>query len=334
MYVAIHSLRGGESNPTVDREQPQIHIPVLLDEVVRHMQCSPGKRFVDGTVGGGGHARAILEQTGPDGLLVGIDRDAAALARARRALRAYRDRVHLFCDNFVRLPSILARIQMPAVHGILLDLGLSSFQVDDPERGFSFAHPGPLDMRMDTSLQTTAAHLVNTLKEKELADLIRRYGEERWSRRIARHIVKARAESPIERTDRLAGVVAAAIPAAKRSRDRHPATRTFQALRIAVNQELDNLQAFLREAPGCLLPGGRLAIISFHSLEDRLVKRTFSDWARSCRCPPEWPVCCCDRRPLMRLVTRRPVLPSPREISSNPRARSARLRVAEKLEVL
>jgi 16S rRNA (cytosine1402-N4)-methyltransferase len=219
-----------------------------------------------------------------------------------------------------------------AVDGILLDLGLSSFQVDAAERGFSFSQPGPLDMRMDTREETTAAQLVNTLSEQELADLIWSFGEERWNRRIARNIVRVRAEEPIETTEHLAEVVRKAIPADKRSRKRHPATRTFQALRMAVNRELDNLRIFLQGALDVLQPLGRLAIVSFHSLEDRLVKQAFSNWAKSCRCPAQLPLCQCEGRPLVLLVNKKPVVPGEEEIKANPRARSGRLRVVEKAE--
>jgi 16S rRNA (cytosine1402-N4)-methyltransferase len=316
----------------VSTVQQQDHKPVLLDEVIHYLRCAPDKSFVDGTVGGGGHARAILEKTAPHGWLIGIDWDEDALVKARSRLKSYEERLVLISDNFARLGSILKRLNIQAVDGILLDLGLSSFQVDTAERGFSFSLPGPLDMRMDTREKTTAAHLVNTLGEEELANLIYGFGEERWSRRIARNIVRARAEAPIDRTDHLAELVRNAIPAGKRSRQRHPATRTFQALRLAVNRELDHLQTFLQGALHSLRLGGRLAIISFHSLEDRLVKQTFSTWARSCRCPADFPVCCCEGKPLVRLVSKKPVVPGAEEIIANPRARSGRLRVAEKME--
>ena len=315
----------------VNAVQQQDHKPVLLDEVIKYLRCTPGKSFVDGTVGGGGHARAILENTAPDGWLIGIDWDENALAKARSNLEPYEERLVLVWDNFARVSSILSRLNIQAVDGILLDLGLSSFQVDTAERGFSFSLPGPLDMRMDTRKKTTAAHLVNTLSAEELADLIYRFGEERWSRRIARNIVRARAEAPVASTEHLAELVLRAIPAGKRSRQRHPATRTFQALRLAVNRELDHLQSFLQGALDLLRPGGRLAIISFHSLEDRMVKHTFSNWARSCRCPADLPVCSCEGRPLVRSVNKKPVVPGAEEIKANPRSRSSRLRVAEKI---
>ncbi|UCG14920.1 MAG: 16S rRNA (cytosine(1402)-N(4))-methyltransferase RsmH [Deltaproteobacteria bacterium] len=309
----------------------QDHKPVLLKEVIRHLRCTPGQCFLDGTVGAGGHARAILEKTGPDGLLIGIDRDEDALAVARLNLQPFGDRVVLVRDNFARMGSVLTRMQVQRADGILLDLGLSSFQVDVAERGFSFNQPGPLDMRMDTREEITAAHLINTLSEAELADLIRRYGEERWHKRIARSAVRARAKERIETTERLVEVVLAAIPPSKRPRQIHPATRTFQALRLAVNKELENLHAFLQGALDWLRPGGRLAIISFHSLEDRLVKQTFATWARTCRCPVNLPVCHCEGVPLARLVFKKPVLPGAEEVEANPRARSGRLRVVEKI---
>jgi 16S rRNA (cytosine1402-N4)-methyltransferase len=316
----------------VSAVQKQEHKPVLLDEVVQHLCCTPSKLFVDATVGGGGHARAILDKTAPDGRLIGIDWDEIALAKARLNLRSYSERLLLVRDNFAQMGSILDRLQIQAVDGILLDLGLSSFQVDVATRGFSFSLPGPLDMRMDTRTQTTAADLINTSTEEQLADLIRNFGEERWSRNIARNIVRARAEAAIHTTERLAEVVTAAIPPGKRSKKRHPATRTFQALRMAVNQELDNLRTFLLSALDWMRPGARLAIISFHSLEDRLVKQTFSNWARTCRCPTHLPVCNCEGGPLARLVFRKPLVPSSDEIEGNPRARSGRLRLVEKVE--
>jgi 16S rRNA (cytosine1402-N4)-methyltransferase len=308
----------------------QEHKPVLLDEVIRYLCCTPGKFFVDGTVGGGGHARAILEKTAPDGRLIGIDWDEKALVKARSNLQSYEERLVLVQENFALIGPVLARLHIQAVDGILLDLGLSSFQVDEAARGFSFNLAGPLDMRMDTREKNTAAHLVNTLSEDKLAAIIRNFGEERWHRRIARHIVRARDEEAIETTDRLARVVYSSIPAGKRARQRHPATRTFQALRLAVNRELDHLQTFLQEALDWLKPGGRLAIVSFHSLEDRLVKQAFANWARSCRCPARSPICQCEGRPLVRLVNKKPVVPGKSEIQANPRARSGRLRVVEK----
>jgi 16S rRNA (cytosine1402-N4)-methyltransferase len=316
--------------PVVNALQQQEHKPVLLEEVIGYLRCAPGKSFVDGTVGGGGHARAILEKTAPDGRLIGIDWDGKALVKASSNLQSYQDRLVLVRENFARIGSVLARLQVQEVDGILLDLGLSSFQVDEAERGFSFNLAGPLDMRMDTREKSTAAHLVNTLSEDKLAQIIWNFGEERWHRRIARHIVRARDEEAIGTTDRLARVVYRAIPANKRPRQHHPATRTFQALRLAVNRELDHLQTFLQGALNWLRPGGRLAIISFHSLEDRLVKQTFATWARSCRCPTSSPICQCEGRPLAMLVNKKPVVPGKSEIRANPRARSGRLRVVEK----
>jgi len=310
---------------------PFDHTPVLLNETLEHLRCAPGQTYVDGTVGGGGHGRAILERTAPDGRLIGIDWDDHALARAESALKAYGDRIFLVRDSFARLSAILGELGIPGVDGILLDLGLSSFHVDDPGRGFSFTRPGPLDMRMDTRGALTAAELVNTLSERELADLLYRLGEERESRRVARILVRARAEAPIASTDRLAALVVAAMPPARRPRLRHPATRTFLALRLAVNRELEQLQTFLDSALHCLQPGGRLAIISFHSLEDRLVKQTFARWARTCQCPPHQPACRCGGKALVRPVVRKPILPTSEEVGLNPRARSARLRVVEKV---
>jgi 16S rRNA (cytosine1402-N4)-methyltransferase len=310
---------------------PLEHKPVLLDETLEHLRCAPGRTYVDGTVGGGGHGRAILEKTAPDGRLIGIDWDHHALARAERALERYHGRVLLVRDSFARLAVILGDLSIPGVDGILLDLGLSSFHVDDPSRGFSFTRSGPLDMRMDTRTTVTAADLVNTLSEAELADLLYRLGEERESRRIARALVRARAKAPIATSDHLAELVVAAIHPAKRPRGRHPATRTFLALRLAVNRELEQLQTFFASALECLRPGGRLAIISFHSLEDRLVKQTFARWARTCHCPPDWPACRCGGKGLVVQVVRKPIRATPEEVGLNPRARSAHLRVVEKV---
>ncbi|MBW1980853.1 MAG: 16S rRNA (cytosine(1402)-N(4))-methyltransferase RsmH [Deltaproteobacteria bacterium] len=307
------------------------HRPVLVEETVELLNCKPGSCVVDCTIGGGGHARAILTKIAPNGLLLGMDWDKDALTRARFTLRDYQNSIILVRENFCRLAQVLAKHGMREVDGILLDLGLSSFHLEQPERGFSFNSPGPLDMRMDTRKTTTAADLVNNLPEKELASLIHRLGEERWSARIARAIVRKREQQPITTTTELSKIIVAAVPRGKKGRWHHPATRTFQALRLAVNEELDNLQDFLAQVLTCLRPAGRLAVISFHSLEDRLVKHTFVNWSRSCRCPKQVVVCRC-QGPLVRLITRKPVMPTEEEVAANPRSRSARLRVVEKLE--
>ncbi len=307
------------------------HQSVLLDEAVELLSCKPGGLYVDGTLGGGGHAERILEKSSPDGVLVGIDADPHALEIARERLRPFSARVHLVQGNFSSLREILREMGVREVDGILLDLGVSMFQLSDPRRGFSFRTNGPLDMRMDPNLEITAAELVNRLPEKDLKAIIKQYGEERWAGKIARAIAEARRQSPISTTAELARLVESVVPR-KKSRERiHPATRTFQALRIVVNEELKSLKEFLDSVLDILKTGGRLVIISFHSLEDRLVKQAFGSWARSCRCPKDIPVCQCEGKPLARIITRKPVVPSEIEILKNPRARSAKLRALEKI---
>jgi 16S rRNA (cytosine1402-N4)-methyltransferase len=306
-----------------------VHHPVMVREVVRWLACAPGRRMADLTVGLGGHAAAILDACSPDGLLVGLDRDEQALAVARRRLPADRARVHHGAAR--ALPEVLAREGWEAVDGVVLDLGVSSLQLDTPERGFSFQTDGPLDMRMDRGKPLTAAVIVNTWPEDALVDVIRRYGEERWAGRIAAAIVRERSQGPLTGTKELATLVAGAIPAKFRAPHPHPATRTFQALRIAVNRELEDLAPTLEAARGCLTVGGRLVVISFHSLEDRIVKQTFRNWEGACVCPPGLPVCGCGRHALARVLTPRPLTPDPVETRGNPRARSAKLRAVERV---
>lgn len=300
------------------------HIPVLYQEVLQLLAPKSGGRYVDGTVGAGGHAWGILEASSPDGRLLGLDRDPQALALAAGYLASFGERVHLVHASFASLSQVLEREGWDQVDGILLDLGLSSMQLDTPERGFSFQHEAPLDMRFDPSTPITAAHLVNTLGENELADLFYRYGEEPAARRIAHAIVRAR---PLHTTAELARLVERLIP---RRGPIHPATRVFQALRIAVNRELDALEQVLPQAVQALAPGGRLAVIAFHSLEDRIVKEFFRRESRDCLCPPRQPLCTCGHRATLQVLTPKPLLPGPEEIARNPRARSARLRCAEK----
>jgi 16S rRNA (cytosine1402-N4)-methyltransferase len=304
-----------------------MHQAVLLQEVIEALQPHPGGIYLDATVGAGGHATALLQASTPDGQLFGLDQDKSALEIAERQLAQFGHRVHLFHANFDRLAQAAETHQIPKADGILLDLGVSSMQLDQPERGFSFQADGPLDMRMDATTGPTAADLVNRLPEDELANLIYRYGEERQSRRIARAIVKAR---PIERTIELARIVAKASGSGQSSRAKiHPATRTFQALRIATNDELGALERALPQALESLKPGGRLAVISFHSLEDRIVKNYFKQESQDCICPPEQPVCTCRHKAIIDIITKRPITASLDEIDANPRARSAKLRVVE-----
>ncbi len=303
-----------------------MHIPVLYEEVLEYLAPHPGGRYIDATVGGGGHAEGILERSSPDGRLLGIDRDPAALKVAEERLARFGDRVVLIRGSFRHLGAAAEESTFTSVDGILFDLGYSSFQVEDPQRGFSFHAEGPLDMRFGPDTAVTAADLVNTLSEEELADLIFRYGEERQARRIARAIVRHR---PIRTARELGELIERTV--GRRGRRIHPATRTFQALRIAVNDELGALEEALPQAVGLLKPGGRLVVISFHSLEDRLVKRFFKQEATDCLCPPHVLVCQCGHRASLRILTKKPVTPSPEEVQRNPRARSAKLRAAERL---
>ncbi|ATY84720.1 16S rRNA (cytosine(1402)-N(4))-methyltransferase [Kyrpidia spormannii] len=308
------------------------HEPVLLNEVLAILQPRPGGLYVDGTVGGGGHAQAILEASAPDGRLIGIDQDDEALTASKERLTRYGGRVTTVKGNFRHIKEILWSLGViEGVDGILLDVGLSSPQVDEAERGFSYRLDAPLDMRMDLSGTLTARDIVNSWPEAELARVVRDYGEERWAGRIAKAIVRRRQRQAIETTGELAELVKEAIPAASRRHGPHPARRTFQALRIAVNDELGALEEGVKGALDVLRPGGRLAVIAFHSLEDRIVKRILAEEARSCICPPEAPVCTCGRRPRVRLIGRRPIVPGPEELARNPRARSAKLRGAERL---
>jgi 16S rRNA (cytosine1402-N4)-methyltransferase len=306
------------------------HSPVMLKEVLDLLQCKPGGIYVDATIGLGGHAEEILERIEPGGQLIGIDRDKESLEKVQARLKSFAQNLRLLHDNYKNLPLILNNLAGSPVDGILVDLGVSSYQLLSPERGFSFQSDVMLDMRMDRSQQWTAADLVNKLSETELANLIYRYGEERLSRRIASAIVQERQKSPITRCAQLAAVISRAFKV-RGHQGIHPATRTFQALRIAVNEELEGLEEFISEAFGFLKPGGRMVVIAFHSLEDRIVKRSFRRLAGQCVCdvPPE--LCTCPRQQLAGLITQRPMTPSPEELAVNPRARSARLRSLERL---
>ncbi|HUI68381.1 MAG TPA: 16S rRNA (cytosine(1402)-N(4))-methyltransferase RsmH [Nitrospirota bacterium] len=307
------------------------HIPVLLREAVDLLAPKAGGVYVDGTLGAGGHAAEILKRSSPNGILIGMDRDAEAVERCRMSLAAYGEvRVFLRQMNYRDLPAVLSELGYEAVDGVLLDLGVSWFHLKTPERGFSFMLDGPLDMRMDARSSQTAADLVNTLSREDLVRILRGYGEERRASAIARAIEKARARGPITSTVQLAKIVSSVYPPYPPRRS-HPATLTFQALRIAVNDEIGSLREGLDHIAPCLKPGGRLAVITFHSLEDRIVKQTFARAAKGCICPPRLPVCSCGRKPILKVLTQRPVTPGPEEVEKNPAARSAKLRVAEKL---
>ena len=309
------------------------HLPVLAEEVLVMLAPAPGSLQIDATLGGGGHTERILEATTPDGRLLGLDADGAAIARvATRLGPRFGDRLVLRQANFRELAGVAPGAGIAAVDGCLFDLGLSSFQLADTDRGFGFRAGGPLDMRFDTGRGVPAAELLATLDAAELTALFRRYGEEPKAGRIARAIVDARATAPIATAEELAALIERVLPRNPRQpRRTHPATRVFQALRIAVNEELEALETGLTAAMDLLRPGGRLVVLSYHSLEDRIVKRFFAAERRGCICPPELPVCVCGRSPRLRLVTSPSLTPSAEEVAANPRSRSARLRAAERL---
>ncbi len=301
------------------------HLPVLYQEIIHALRPHASGRYVDGTIGAGGHARGILEACAPGGELLGLDLDPQALALARETLAPFGRRAHLAQASYTSLPQQMSQLGWEAVDGIVLDLGLSSMQLDTPERGFSFQHDAPLDMRFSPLNPTSAATLVNSLDEEELADTLYRFGEESDGRRIARAIVKAR---PLQTTRQLAAVIEKVSP--RRGRV-HPATKTFQALRIAVNEELASVAEALPKAVTALRSGGRLAVISFHSLEDRIVKDFFREQSRDLVNPPYTPIYAKERKAVVKEISRKPIVPSEEEIENNPRARSAKLRIAEKL---
>ena len=307
------------------------HEPVLLEEAVASLNCRNGGIYVDGTVGGGGHAALILEKSAPDGFLLGMDVDNDALQAAEKRLMTFGSRKRLVKANYADIRQVLADQKIPEVDGILLDLGVSSHQLDAAERGFSFMQDAPLDMRMDSQSGRNAYDVVNDCSERELREILRQYGEEIFAGRIARAIVLKRKDAPIRTTTQLAAIVVGAMPGAFRHKKIHPATRTFQALRIYVNNELLNLYQAISSGTECLKPGGRFSIISFHSLEDGIVKNGFRSIEKGCICPADMPVCTCGQNPRLRVITRKPVSPSPEEIEINPRSRSAKLRTAERI---
>ena len=311
------------------------HLPVLLNECLDGLNIKPTGVYLDCTLGGAGHSREILKRLGPDGLLIGIDRDADAIEAASLRLASVETQAHFCClrGNFHDAAASLEAVKINrSLDGILVDLGVSSHQLDVRERGFSYHDDAPLDMRMDRSQSLSARDIVNSWSEDELNRILRDYGEEKWARQIARVICDRRKAAPIETTAQLVDIVDAAIPKKFRSGDgSHPARRTFQALRIAVNDELDPLEPSLRTLVGLLRSGGRLCVITFHSLEDRIVKNSFRNMADPCTCPKSFPVCVCGKKPTVKLITRKPVTASPEELARNPRSRSASLRVIEKL---
>lgn len=311
---------------------PYIHIPVMLSEVVHYLNCTPGKTYIDCTLGGSGHSMAILEKIMPTGMLIGIDQDPDAIRNATTVLRPYRQNIHLIHDNFINLPEILSNLKITAVDGILLDLGVSLHQIESSGRGFSFKRDEPLDMRMNTESRTTAENLINTLEEKKLSKLFKDYGEEPRARQIARKIVRERQRKAIKSSKRLAQIVTEALPKRPSTGKRiHPATRVFMALRIAVNRELECLESFMENAVSFLKTGGRLCVLSFHSLEDRIVKRRIKALEKACTCPPDFPKCVCNKIRVVRSLTKKVVRPTAEEIALNPMARSTKLRAAEKI---
>ena len=306
------------------------HRSVLLNECIEGLAIKPQGVYVDGTAGGGGHSFEIASHL-RGGCLIAIDQDAAAIAAASARLAPYGETAVVVRSNFCEIASVCESLGIDAIDGLLLDLGVSSYQLDTPERGFSYQSDAPLDMRMDARRSLSAWHVVNEYPEARIKKILFEYGEERYAPAIAAAIVRERAKKPIETTAQLSDLIKFAMPPAAREGGHHPAKRSFQAIRIEVNGELDVIEPAIRDAVNLLRPGGRIAIITFHSLEDRIVKQTFSDLAKGCNCPKELPVCVCGRKPILRLVHKKPILPSAEELSENPRSRSAKLRVAEKL---
>ncbi|UPK42282.1 16S rRNA (cytosine(1402)-N(4))-methyltransferase RsmH [Paenibacillus pabuli] len=313
------------------------HITVLKEEATEGLNIKQDGIYVDCTLGGGGHSSVIASKLGPGGRLIALDQDDWALDNAREKLAPYGERITLVKTNFRDLEQVLKELDVPTkdgvpqVDGILYDLGVSSPQFDEGERGFSYNHDAPLDMRMDQDASLTAKEIVNEWPEEEIANILYRYGEEKFSRRIARVIVEKRKQSTIETTGELVELIKEGIPAAARRTGGHPAKRSFQALRIAVNDELGAFEEALHQAVRCLAPGGRVSVITFHSLEDRICKQIFSSYLEKCTCPPDFPLCVCGGKGVLRLVNRKPLIPTETELAENSRARSAKLRVAEKL---
>ena len=309
------------------------HKPVLLDECIESLNIRPDGIYVDGTLGRAGHSREIASRL-TTGRLVCLDRDMAAIEAAQERLKPWMDRVTLVHTNFSEVGSVLKELGIPGVDGMLFDLGVSSPQLDDASRGFSYMQDAPLDMRMDASAPLSAYEVVNSWSYEELRRILYDFGEERYAPAIAKHIVQHREETPIRTTLELVDVIKGAMPPAALREKQHPAKRSFQAIRIAVNGELDALPPMLSDGVAALNPGGRLAVITFHSLEERIVKRAMQDMAKGCTCPPEFPVCVCGKKPRIKILTRKPIVSGEAELEENPRARSAKLRVAEKCDVL
>ena len=307
-----------------------LHKPVMLNECIDMLNIVPSGIYVDGTLGGAGHSLEIVKRL-DSGKLIAFDQDIEAIENAKIKLKAFEDKVILIHDNFRNIKKSLEDIDIFRINGLLLDLGVSSYQLDSPERGFSYRYDAPLDMRMNQSSQISAKYIVNTYSEEDLKRIIRDYGEEKWARRIAQFIVEERMKKPIDTTGELVQIIKAAIPKKAREEEQHPAKRTFQAIRIETNHELDVIHDVLESAVELLLPGGVISVITFHSLEDRIVKNFFRDESTGCICPPEIPVCVCNHQARLRLAHRKPLVPSEEELRENPRSRSAKVRGAIKL---
>ena len=303
------------------------HVSIMLDEVIENLDIKSDGIYVDGTLGGAGHAWHVCKKLGPSGRFIGIDQDDAAIEASKKRLEEYGDKVTVVRSNYCHMKDLLWQMEIDKVDGILLDLGVSSYQFDNAQRGFSYREDAPLDMRMDQRQEMTARDIVNTYSEKELYRIIRDFGEDKFAKNIAKHICLAREKKPIETTFELTEVIKAAIPMKVRATGGHPAKKTFQALRIELNQELAVLQNSLNDMIDLLNDGGRICIITFHSLEDRIVKTIFKKNENPCECPPSFPVCMCGKKPKGKVITRKPILPSPEEMEENPRSKSAKLRV-------
>ena len=308
------------------------HIPVLLSETIENLRIREDGIYVDGTLGGAGHGEEICKRLGERGLFIGIDRDDMALAAASEKLEPYHCQKLLVKSNYADIKNVLTRHNVEAIDGAVLDLGVSSYQLDTPERGFSYMNDAPLDMRMDQKQSFSGYQVVNQYSRQQLTSVIKRYGEEKWAKRIAQFIVESRSQKPIETTGQLVDIIKAAIPAAARREGHHPAKRTFQAIRIEVNDELGGLETTIDDFLDVLAPMGRLCIITFHSLEDRMVKEHYQQRENPCTCPPEFPVCVCGKEGDIRRITKKPIVAIEEELEQNPRSRSAKLRVAEKKE--
>lgn len=307
------------------------HVSVLLNECIEGLQIKQKGIYVDGTMGGAGHSKAICQKLGEYGRFIGIDQDLNAIKASKVKLENQCNQITLINDNFSHISSILKELEVNEINGMLLDLGVSSHQLDEPSRGFSYMHNADLDMRMNQNQSFTAKEIINSYSEKQLETIIKNYGEERWAKRIAGFIIEERKQKPIETTYELVDIIKKAIPAGARKDGPHPAKRTFQAIRIEVNGELEILKQSIIDIVDVLAPKGRLCIITFHSLEDRIVKQTFRNLENPCTCPPEFPICICEKKGQAKVITRKPILPSEEEIKNNPRSRSAKLRILEKL---